>query len=186
MTIEFIDTNDNKMMLSLNIKQKDLSRLRQINVEILTYLLQERNREYNLVALQKLRMTEKELLRRIAAMKIRILIDVDAFILEMNNRSLVKLWLNIDTKAKTTIYFETDNRAWIQYKRKKKKISLLIISFVENFDECLVYLDEAHTRDVDLKLSQNARETLILILDQTKSHIVQDKSAFIVSIDELN
>lgn len=173
-------------MFSLNIKQNDLLNLRQINVEILTYLLQKRNREYNLVALQKLRMTKKGLLRKIAAMRIRILINADAFILEMNNRSLVKLWLSIDTKAKTTIYFEIDNRTWIQYKKKKKKISLLITPFVENFDECLVYLNKAHTRDVDLKLSQNARETLTLALDQTKNHIVQNKSAFIVSIDELN
>ena len=131
-------------------------------------------------------MTEEELLRRITMMKIRILINVDAFILEMNNRSLVKLWLSINTKAKTTIYFKTDNRAWIQYKKEKKKISLLITFFVEKFDECLVYLDEAHTRDVDLKLSQNAREALILTLDQTKNHIVQDKSAFIILINELN
>lgn len=173
-------------MFSLNIKQNVLFSLRQINVEVLTYLLQKRNRGYNLIALQKLRMTEKGLLRKIATMKIRILINADAFIFEMNNRSLVKLWLNIDTKAKTTIYFETDNRAWIQYKRGKKKISLLITPFVEKFDGCLVYLDEAHTRGVDSKLSQNARETLILALDQTKDHIVQDKSAFIVLIDELN
>lgn len=63
---------------------------------------------------------------------------------------------------------------------------MLIIPFVENFDECLVYLDEAHTRDVNLKLSQNVRETLTLTFDQTKNHILQNKSTFIVSIDELN
>ncbi len=176
MTTGFSGTNDNKMMLPLNIKQDDLPSLRQINAEVLTYLLQERNRGYNLAAFQKQRMTEEGLLRTIAAKGIRILIDAGAFILEMDNRSLVKLWLSIDTKAKAAVYFETDNGAWVQYQRGKEKVPLLATPFAENFDECLVYLDEAHTRGVDLKLPQNACGALTLALGQTKDHTVQGMS----------
>ena len=179
MTTGFSGTNDNRMMLPLNIKQDDLPSLRQINAEVLTYLLQERNQGYNLAALQKVRITEEGLLRRIAAMGIRILVDAGAFILEMDNRSLVKLWLSIDTKAKAAIYFETDNRAWVQYQRGKEKVPLLATPFAEKLDECLVYLDKAHTRGVDLKLPQNACGALTLALGQTKDHTVQGKSAFI-------
>jgi hypothetical protein len=42
--------------------------------------------------------------------------------------------------------------------------------FSENLDECLVYLDEAHTRGIDLKLPQDARGALTLALGQTKDH----------------
>jgi hypothetical protein len=99
------------MMLPLNIKQDDLPSLRQTNAEVLTYVLQARNRQYNLVAWQGKRLTKEELLRRIAAKKIRILIDARAYILEIDNRTLVKAWLDIDTRAKTAVYFSADNKA---------------------------------------------------------------------------
>lgn len=176
-TTGFSGTNDNKMMLPLTIKQDDLPGLLQTNAEVLTYLLEDRNRECNLAAWHGKRLTEEELLRRIEKMGIRILIDAGAYILEMDNRSLVTAWLNIDTKAKGAVYFGADNRAWVQYRGGKENVPLLATPFAENFDECLVYLDEAHTRGIDLKLPQNARGALTLALGQTKDHTVQGKIA---------
>lgn len=172
-TTGFSGTNDNKMMLPLTIKQDDLPSLRQTNAEVLTYLLQDRNRQYNLAAWRGKRLTEEELLRRIETMGIRILIDAGAYILEMDNRSLVKAWLDIDTQAKGAVYFGADNRAWVQYRGGKETVPLLATPFAENFDECLVYIDQAHARGIDLKLPQNARGALTLALGQTKDHTVQ-------------
>ncbi|OCK76192.1 hypothetical protein K432DRAFT_428888 [Lepidopterella palustris CBS 459.81] len=172
-TTGFSGTNDNKMMLPLTIKQDDLPSLRQTNAEVLTYLLQDRNRQYRLAAWQGKRLTEKGLLQYISNMGIRILIDAGAYILEMDNRSLVKAWLDTDTKAKGAVYFGTDNRAWVQYRGGKENVPLLATPFAENLDECLVYLGQAHTRGIDLKLPQNARGALTLALGQTKDHTVQ-------------
>lgn len=174
-TTGFSGTNDNKMMLLLTIKQDDLPSLLQTNAEVLTYLLQDRNRQFNLAAWQGKRLTEEGLLRRIAALRIRILIDAGAYILEMDNQSLVKAWLDIDTQAKGAVYFGADNRAWVQYRGGKEKVPLLATPFAENLDECLVYLDEAHTRGVDLKLPKNACGALTLALGQTKDHTVQGR-----------
>jgi hypothetical protein len=174
-TTGFSGTNDNKMMLPLNIKQDDLPSLRQTNAEVLTYVLQGRNRQYILAARQGKRLTEEGLLRRIAEMKIRILIDAGAYILEMDNRTLVGAWLGIDTQAKGAVYFGADNRAWVQYRGGKEVVPLLATPFAENLDECLVYIDEAHTRGIDLKLPQEARGALTLALGQTKDHTVQGK-----------
>ena len=184
-TTGFSGTNDNKMMLPLTIKQDDLPNLHQTNAEVLTYLLQDRNRQYNLAAWKGKRLSEEELLRRIATMGIRILIDAGAYILEMDNRSLVNAWLDIDTQAKGAVYFGADNRAWVQYRGGKESVPLLATPFAENLDECLVYLDEAHTRGIDLKLPQNARGALTLAFGQTKDHTVQGKlPPSIVSGDE--
>ncbi|KAF4631564.1 hypothetical protein G7Y89_g6567 [Cudoniella acicularis] len=172
-TTGFSGTNDNKMMLPLNIKQDDLPSLRQTNAEVLTYVLQGRNRQYNLAAWQGKRLTEEELLRRIAGMEIRILIDAGAYILEMDNRTLVRAWLDIDVQAKGAVYFGADNRAWVQYRGGKEVVPLLATPFAENLDECLVYIDEAHTRGIDLKLPQKARGALTLALGQTKDHTMQ-------------
>ena len=54
-------------------------------------------------------------------------------------------------------------------------VSLLATPFSEKLDECLVYIDEAHTRGIDLKLPQKARGALILALGQTKDHTMQGK-----------
>ena len=161
-------------MLPLTIKQDDLLSLRQTNAEVLNYLLQDRNRTYHVASLHGKRLTEEGLLRKVASMEIRVLIDAGAYILEMDNRSLVKAWLDIDTQSKGAVFFGADNRAWVQY-RGGKIVPLLATPFADNLDECLVYLDEAHTRGVDLKLPQNARGALTLALGQTKDHTVQGK-----------
>lgn len=75
----------------------------------------------------------------------------------MDNRSLVKAWLNIDTKAKGALYFGADNRAWIQYRGGKQAVL-----FAESLDVCLVYFDEAHIRGIDLKLPKHSIGALTL------------------------
>ena len=176
-TTGFSGTNDNKMMLPLTIKQDDLPSLLQTNAEVLNYLLHDRNRQYSLASRQGKRLTEQELLRKITTMRIRILIDAGAYILEMSNENLVKAWLEIDTQAEMAVFFGTDNRAWVRYRGEKENVPLLATAFAENREDCLIYLDEAHTRGVDLKLPQNARGALTLALGQTKDQTVQGKVA---------
>jgi hypothetical protein len=57
---------------------------------VLTYILQAWNQQYNLAAWQGKRLTKEELLRKTAAKKIRILINAKAYILKINNRTLVR------------------------------------------------------------------------------------------------
>ncbi|PQE30562.1 p-loop containing nucleoside triphosphate hydrolase protein [Rutstroemia sp. NJR-2017a WRK4] len=141
-------------------------------VEVLTYFLQSRNRAgYEVVAWLGKRLTEAELLRRIREVNIRILID------EMDNKTLVKEWLAIDTEAKGAVYFGADNRAWVQYRGGKEAIPLLATPFAENLDGFLVYIDEAYIYGVDLKFPHDARGVLTLALGQTKDHTVQEDLA---------
>ncbi|KAM4066193.1 P-loop containing nucleoside triphosphate hydrolase [Hirsutella rhossiliensis] len=64
-----------------------------------------------------------------------------------------------------------DNRSLVE--RNGKTLPLLATPFAESLQECLVYLDEAHTRGTDLKLPPPARGVLTLALGQTKDHTVQ-------------
>jgi hypothetical protein len=176
-TTGFSGTNDNKMMLPLTIRQDDLPSLHQTSAEVLTYLLQDRNREYHLVAREGKRLSEREILENLKRQKIRILIDAGAYILEMGNEDLVKAWLEIDTEPQAAVFFGADNRAWVRYRGTKASVPLLATAFVDNMDNCLVYLDEAHTRGIDLKLPQHSRGALTLALGQTKDHTVQGKHA---------
>ncbi|PSN61496.1 hypothetical protein BS50DRAFT_578491 [Corynespora cassiicola Philippines] len=172
-TTGFSGTNDNKTMLPLTIRQDDLPSLHKTSAEVLTYLLQERNRAYYLAARGSKRLSEREFLEQLKEKNLRVLIDAGAFILEMNNEALVTAWLDIDSKPQAAVFFGADNRAWVRYRGMKAPVPLLATPFVDHLDNCLVYLDEAHTRGIDLKLPQRARGALTLALGQTKDHTVQ-------------
>ncbi|KAK3347284.1 hypothetical protein B0T25DRAFT_614272 [Lasiosphaeria hispida] len=174
-TTGFSGTNDSRIMLPLTIRQDDLPRLRDTNAEVLSYLLQPRNRKC-LVAVdaEGSRLTEEGLLYNLHGQNIRILIDAGAYILEMDNRSLVERWLRIDHAASAAVYFDASSRAWVMYRGgTKTDVPLLATPFVDDLSECLVYLDEAHTRGIDLKLPPKARGGLTLALGQTKDFTVQ-------------
>ncbi|KAL4784729.1 hypothetical protein BJX76DRAFT_356715 [Aspergillus varians] len=172
-TTGFSGTNDNRRLLPMTIKQHDLPGLSHTNAEVLTYLLQKRNRGYVVLANNYgRRFSELELLSHLRERKTRVLIDAGAFILEMDNRSLAKAWLRVVPEAQGAVYFGSDNKAWVQY-RAGKTVPLIATPFADNLDQCLVYLDEAHTRGTDLKLPTEARGALTLGLNQTKDHTVQ-------------
>ena len=169
----FSGTNENKRMLPLTIRQRDLPELCHTNAEVLSYLLQKRNRGYFVAASPNgTRLSEVGLLQRLKSWNIRILIDAGAYILELGNRSLVRQWLTVDHEAPAAVYLNVDNKAAVIY-RNGKEVPLLASPSVEDLLGCLVYLDEAHTRGVDLKLPVSARGGLALNLGQTKDHTVQ-------------
>ncbi|GLB04652.1 hypothetical protein AtubIFM57258_010668 [Aspergillus tubingensis] len=172
LTTGFSGTNDNRRLLPLTIKQHDLPELLHTNAEVLTYLLQSRNREYKHAVTNGRRRSEAELLSDLADSKIRVLIDAGAFILEMDNLTVVKTWLEKDTAPQAAVYFDTDNKPWVWY-RIGRKSPLLATPYADNLQDCLVYLDEAHTRGTDLKLPADAIGALTLGLNQTKDKTVQ-------------
>ncbi len=60
--------------------------------------------------------------------------------------------------------------------RDGRQESLAASPFVDDLKNCLVYLDESHTRGTDLKLPATSRAALTLGPGQTKDHTVQGKS----------
>lgn len=179
LTVGFSGTNDNKILLPLNVAQNDLPDLAHTNAEVLTTLLQPRNRKYVRAADgQGRRISETEFLNMLKRHGIRMLIDAGAQILEFDNESLVETWLTIDTKAEAGVYFDQGGRARVLLRGGNKKSQPLSASpFLDNLAECVVYLDEAHTRGVDLKMPADARAALTLGITQSKDHTVQGMSS---------
>ena len=173
LTTGFSGTNDNKKMLPLTIKQGDLPGLSHTNAEVLTYLLQPRNRTFELMPqCDGQQSSEHVFLNLLYDQKIRVLIDAGAYILEMDNKTLVRSWLEVDHEAEAAVYFDSTNKAWV-LDRRNKIMPLLASPFVNRLGKCLVYLDQAHTRGTDLKLPHTAHGALTLGLGQTKDHTVQ-------------
>ncbi|KKK16991.1 hypothetical protein ARAM_007246 [Aspergillus rambellii] len=173
LTTGFSGTNDDRFMLPLTIQQKDLSALSHTNAEVLTYLLHPRNRSYEVAAHGNGKhLTEIGLLHKLHNMGIRTLIDAGAHILELSNRDLVRQWLSIDHQAPAAIYFDAGNKPWV-VDRNETEVPLLASSFANDLGNCLVYLDEAHTRGTDLKFPPSTQGALTVSLGQTKDHTVQ-------------
>ncbi|KAI0147721.1 hypothetical protein GGR57DRAFT_515463 [Xylariaceae sp. FL1272] len=171
----FSGTNDNRLMLPLTIRQNDLGALEHTSAEVLSYLLQKRNSTFRVTKNSKgLRLSEHELLEALTIHKIPILIDAGAYILEMDNLTLVAEWLRKCPEAEAAVYFKADNRAWVHFRGDTKEdVPLLATPFADDLSRCLVYLDEAHTRGVDLKLPQEAHGAVTLALNQTKDFTIQ-------------
>ena len=100
LTVGFSGTNDNKALLPLNIVQNDLPALSHTNAEVLTYLLQPRNRKYYPATDRwGKRIPEREMLRMIKDIGARMLLDAGAQILELDNVSFARTWLENETEA---------------------------------------------------------------------------------------
>ncbi|KAH6972826.1 hypothetical protein BKA56DRAFT_492395 [Ilyonectria sp. MPI-CAGE-AT-0026] len=174
LTTGFSGTNDNKNMLPQTIKQDDLPSLVQTNAEVLGYLLEPRNQKcVQAVDRNGRHLTEKGLLELLRNEQIRILIDAGAYILEMENHDLAAAWLDIYPEAQGAVYFDRDSRIMVRARFQKAPVPLLASPFAENLEECVVYIDEAHTRGMDLKLPVNARGAVTLGLGQKKDQTVQ-------------
>ena len=172
-TVGFSGTNDNKTLLPLNVVQNDLPGLMHTNADVLTYLLQPRNRKYiPAIRYDGKKFSEKGFLHELRKNQIRVLLDAGAQILEMDNMSLAKAWLKVETEAEAAVFFGEDDRARVIYKDGRSQ-PLAGSPYLDNLAACVVYLDEAHTRGVDLKMPANVTAALTLGMQQTKDHTVQ-------------
>lgn len=173
LTTGFSGTNDNKRMLPQTIRQDDLPTLLGTNAEVLSYLLETRNRNCFLALEGKRRLSEDGLLKLLRDNSIRVLIDAGAYILEMANQEVASAWLNIDHGAEGAVFFGQRGELLVSSRFKRDPIPLHASSLADSLDKCVVYIDESHTRGTDLRLPVNARGALTLGLNQTKDHTVQ-------------
>ena len=95
--------------------------------------------------------------------------------LEMTNQQLVEHWLSLKKNVSAGVFFDdADNLAVLT--RDGVVESFYSSSFSQLLDQCIVYLDDAHTRGTDLKLPLNFRAMVTLGPKVTKDRLVQGMS----------
>jgi hypothetical protein len=173
-TTGFSGTNDSRQLLPLGVHYLDSEKQNHTNALVLAYLLQDEN-SVKLLAPQ----TDAErLLEIIDTMELptRVILDAGAQILELSNFQVAETWLRISNsngiKAKAAIFFN-DNEE-LSVLDHNGCVELLQISpFSKHLEECLVYLDQAHTRGTDLKMPKHYRAAVTLGASLTKDALVQ-------------
>ncbi|KAH0834181.1 hypothetical protein J3R83DRAFT_11490 [Lanmaoa asiatica] len=171
----FSGTNDGRYLLPLHITQRDPDHQRGTNAKVLSYLLQPENKHYMCMTKESgERRTTQEFLEILVAQEpeIRVLLDVGAQMLDLQNHELAKAWLDISPDASAAIYFDDDDELTVRTRDGSTQL-LLSSPFAQQLDQCVVYLDDAHTRGTDIKFPSGFRAAVTLGPKITKDRLAQ-------------
>jgi hypothetical protein len=176
-TTGFSGTNDNRHLLPTSITQEDSNSALGTNALVLQYLLRPENDHYECTEGDNgKRESAKDFLQRLVKQdpEIRVLLDVGAQMLELQNEEVARYWLSLRPDDSAAIFFNDSDHLTVV--TPDGIIEPLISSpFNRQLDKCVVYLDDVHTRGTDLKFPRGTRAAVTLGPKVTKDRVVQDK-----------
>ena len=108
--------------------------------------------------------------------EIRVLLDVGAQMLELQNRELASHWLSLRTDVSAAVFFDEADQLIVLTPDGMTE-SFVSSPFNRQLDKCIVYLDDAHTRGTDLRLPKNFRAAVTLGPKVTKDRLIQGKQS---------
>jgi hypothetical protein len=172
LTTGFSGTNDGRFLLPTTITQLDRPAQLHTNAKVLSYLLQKEN---NRVHSYPHTSSSSILLDEILSLEPRptVILDVGAQVLDKSNEEFSQLWLSHyqdHRTIKAIVFFNEDELVVMTPDGFTRP--LMDSPYAERLDQCLVYLDDAHTRGTDLRLS-NTRAAVTLGPRLTKDKLVQ-------------
>ncbi|KAL4078051.1 hypothetical protein J3A83DRAFT_4476741 [Scleroderma citrinum] len=168
-------TNDGRYLLPTSITQRDLDHQQGSNAKVLTYLLQPENDSYMITSLENgERRTAHQFLELVVEQKpeIRVILDVGAQVLDLRNGEFAAAWLKVKPDAAAAIYFNEDDELTVLTQKGTTQL-FLESSFTRRLDECVVYLDDAHTRGTDIRFPNGFRAAVTLGSKVTKDRLTQ-------------
>ncbi|KAG8739715.1 hypothetical protein FRC10_005234 [Ceratobasidium sp. 414] len=174
-TTGFSGTNDNRYLLPTSISQSDPVKQSSTNALVLTYLLQPENNHYLCIrSANGETCSAKEFLNRLVTQdpEIRVLLDVGAQMLDLQNHELVKYWLGLRPDVAAAVYFNSEDELVIM-PQNGSSVSFFSSPFAQQLDKCIVYLDDGHTRGTDLDLPRDTRAAVTLGPKVTKDRLLQ-------------
>ncbi|KAL4994276.1 hypothetical protein BDV10DRAFT_189152 [Aspergillus recurvatus] len=178
-TAGFSGTNDSRITLPLSVTQLDLPEQNHTNALVLEYLLQPENSIVHIPVrnLGRAKSDADALLDLVVSLDppTQVVLDVGAQILELTNLEVAKAWLRMapdEGRAQAVVYVNDGDELCV-VDRTGLVEPLQISPFAKQLGVCLVFLDEAHTRGIDLKLPQHYRAAVTLGAGITKDKLVQ-------------
>ncbi|KAJ3494454.1 hypothetical protein NLG97_g4066 [Lecanicillium saksenae] len=177
-TTGFSGTNDSHIVLPLSITQENLDTQVHTNALVLRYLLQPENTVAIMPNDAGVISSEAErLLDMVVEMTpaVRVILDVGALILELDNKGFASKWLNLvadDGLTEAVVFVNQDDELCVLNRRGQVEL-LQTSHFATQLDRCLVFLDEVHTRGTDLVLPSDYRAAVTLGANLTKDRLVQ-------------
>ncbi|KAJ5117788.1 hypothetical protein N7448_011420 [Penicillium atrosanguineum] len=186
-TVGFSGTNDSRETLPLSVSQLDLPEQNHTNALVLEYLLRPENSVACIPQQVQPYKSDAEIILDLVldlSPPAQVILDVGAQILELSNHDLAAHWLQLLPKegpVQAVVYVNDEDDICVL--DRTGRVELLQISpFARQMEACFVFLDEAHTRGIDLKLPSNYRAAVTLGPGITKDKLVQGtKFGFFIS-----
>ncbi|KAG1853151.1 hypothetical protein DFJ58DRAFT_883919 [Suillus subalutaceus] len=171
LTTGFSGTNDNRYLLPSSIVQHDLDYQRSTNARVLAFLLRPENNCYTCIPpSQKVSHFIDALIAQTP--EVRVLLDVGAQMLELKNQELAETWLRAKRDAQAAVFVNDDDEI-VVVSRDGTVEPLVSSPFAQQLDQCVIYLDDAHTRGTDVKLPSGFRAAVTLGPKVTKDRLTQ-------------
>jgi hypothetical protein len=143
---------------------------------VLAYILQQENNHYMCTTHESgERRKASEFLAILVSQQpeIRVLLDVGAQMLDLQNKDLAAAWLAISpASSHAVIFFNEDDELTVLTRDGSTEL-LLSSPFAQQLDRCIVYLDDAHTRGTDINFPSGFRAAVTLGPKITKDRLVQ-------------
>ncbi|XP_047144363.1 uncharacterized protein LOC105847900 [Hydra vulgaris] len=173
-TTGFSGTNESELLLPLTIKSNDLPQTQGTNAMVLSYLLQSENNTYYHYSSRK-KTLDDCILNKMVETGARVLIDVGALMLQMDNKNVsLKLLKKYSTNfsVSAAVYFDKDDRLMV-IDRKDCVCPFSISPYSHRLDCCVFYIDDIHTRGTDLRFPFNTLACVTLGKGLTKDRLIQ-------------
>lgn len=176
-TTGFSGTNDLRTLLPLDMNQLDLPELQHTNALVLRNLLHEDN---TICEMKKLghhgSIKGTDIINMIvkSEQEIRVILDVGAQILDLTNEKVADLWLkNVSIDVAEAVVYCNEADELTVLSRGGHREPLKTSKYLAAMEKCLVFLDEVHTRGIDLRLPSNYRAVVTLGAGLTKDRLAQ-------------
>jgi hypothetical protein len=175
-TTGFSGTNDRRHLLPTSIEQRELAQQSGTSALVLQALLRPENNHYHCMVDSEGRSLGTRhfldlLLRQ--EPQIRVLLDVGAQMLDLQNQELVAYWLSLRPKGVSAAVFFNERDELTVLSADGSVQPLESSPYQQSMDRVVVYLDDAHTRGTDLKLPRDTRAAVTLGPKVTKDRLVQ-------------
>jgi hypothetical protein len=138
---------------------------------LLSFLLLPENNNYSLLPANS---NCKQILEKISnqSKNLRLLLDVGALMIDLNNKQVIEVWLELRKDIKAGIYFDEQNN--LKVIDRQGRVSPLETSpYRKALNETVVYLDEFHTRGTDIKFPHDTIGAVTLGKNVTKDRLMQ-------------
>jgi hypothetical protein len=174
-TTGFSGTNDGRFLLPTTITQIDRTSQLHTNAKVLSCIL---DKNISSVKCHPNFTKSGKLLKEIHNLPSRttVILDVGAQILDLSNEEFAESWLATyrdDPTIKAAVFFDEKNNLLV-LTMDGFILPLIDSPYSNRLDECLIYLDEAHTRGTDLRIP-DTQAVVTLGPKLNKDKLVQGK-----------
>lgn len=171
----FSGTNDSRCVLPTDVHHLDHPDQTHTNALVLEHILRPDNGVQLMEPASPGTSDAEHLLTTVLQLTspVQVILDVGAQIIELTNIQVAKTWLRMHDATKEAAVFVDEHDELCVVDREGRIDLLRASSFFTRLDVCLIFLDEAHTRGIDLRLPPDYRAAVTLGAGLTKDRLVQ-------------